>query len=177
MEARLTCRVSLARSPARSRDAPFPVQQGGADDAVRYIKVLRPPALQQSPATTPPSAFALSHLYSARAPLSSPCPSLSLYLLLFLRAVPHLTREAAERSIPFLAPILHRFRPSPPCLPAIRHSIPFRPLSRSAARTPQSLLSLQFAPFRALPQRVTLSLIQHVVPASGMLRAPRPSPP
>jgi len=82
-----------------------------------------------------------------------------------------LTREAAERSIPFLAPILHRFRPSafplpPRYLPFYPFSSlsPYPPFRAAPPASPESLLSLHFAP-SCSPQCVTLSLIQHVVPA------------
>lgn len=132
---------------------------------VRYTEVLRRPAtirLRLSHCPLPSrSLFLFLHTLSARAQplctLSSPTSFAPSY-------------EATERSIPFLVPILYRFRLSalPLSLSAIlslfvpfthrSHLPPFPP------NIPQSLLSLHSSP-QYSPQCVTLSLIHHVVPA------------
>lgn len=158
------------------------------------------------PLPSPSSRLLLSRsirprpLSLARAPTQSFPPFLSLLRSLSLSLFPltgaslRLTRKAAERSIPFLAPVLRRFRPGSPslCPPPLALSLsllylpfpsPFPPPSRLTRRSDlppslppslhprpsgarRSLLSLHFAPScYSPPQRVTLSLIQHAVPA------------
>lgn len=74
--------------------------------------------------------------------LSPPSLSLSSFSLPFFLPSPSLIlrsvlREAAERSIPFLDPILHRFRPSailhPPLSAILSPFAPFTSLRRSVA--------------------------------------------
>lgn len=163
----------FARSFARSfRDAVL-FGQGGADDVVRCTKVLRRPH-HDDPAT---STHRLLLSYSFLSLLLSTFPFLSTFLVSCLRASPfhppplqallRLTREAAERSVPFLAPILHRFRPSamPPSLSAIlslfiipfaspavpQASSPFFIVLARVPGVPQSLLSLHSRPLVLYP--------------------------
>lgn len=142
---------------ARSFRRRSSIRQGGADDVVRYTEVLHRPTtirlrLSRLPLALP---LSLSLLRSLRQPLCTPPPSSQASL--------RLTGVAAERSVPFLAPILYRFRLSALPLPAICHSIPFRsfhltpivpspfPLSLSM---PHSLYSrYTFAPSMLTPMR------------------------
>lgn len=156
MEARLTCRVSFARG---SRDD-APIRQGETDDVVKVHQSSSSPAPRRS-------GYDVSPVF---------CPlSLSLSLLpwaipfhpLHPRASPRLTGEAAERSIPFLAPILHRFRTiRPASIPLSAILSLFAPFTSPVPSAIPCLYSRYTSPSSCSPQRVTLSLIQHAVPAS-----------
>lgn len=151
MEARLTCRVSLARS---ADAVPFGKEELTTWRGIPKFSIARRRSGYVSLVCLLlfPS---LSLLRSLRQPLCTLPPSSQASL--------RLTGVAAERSIPFLAPILYRFRLSALPLPAICHSIPFRsfhltpivpspfPLSLSM---PHSLYSrYTFAPSMLTPMR------------------------
>lgn len=111
------------------------IRQGEADDVVRYTKVLRRPVPRRRRRSGYVS-LSLSSLFFPRrlCPRATPFPPFS-----FPEAPRFVLREAAERNIPFLTPILHRFQPSALLSPLSAVRIPLSslsPYSRPALSSP-----------------------------------------
>lgn len=132
------------------------IRQGETDDVVKVHQSSSSPALRSGYDVSP--VFCLLSLFL-------PC-AIPFHPLL-PRASPRLTGEAAERSIPFLAPILHRFRTiRPASIPLSAILSLFAPFAPPLPSAIPCLYSRYTSPPSCSPQRVTLSLIQHAVPAS-----------
>lgn len=138
----------------------------------RYTEVLHRPTTIRLRLSRLPLALPLS-LSLSFAPYVNPfAPFLPPHKL---RSV--LRGVAAERSIPFLAPTLYRFRLSALPLPLsaiLSLFVPFtlhpsfHRLSPFLSQCPTVFILVTLSPPRCSPQCVTLSLIQHVVPVSHL---------
>lgn len=165
MEARLTCRVSLARS---ADAVPFGKEELTTWRGIPKFSIARRRSGYVSLVCLL-LFLSLSLLRSLRQPLRTLPPSSQASL--------RLTGVAAERSIPFLAPILYRFRLSALPLPLsaiLSLFVPFtlhpsfHRLSPFLSQCPTVFILVTLSPPRCSPQCVTLSLIQHVVPVSHL---------
>lgn len=116
------------------------IRQGEADDVVRYTKVLCRPVPRQRRRRRRSGYVSLLSLSSSLffprrlCPRATPFPPFS-----FPEAPRFVLREAAERNIPFLTPILHRFQPSALLSPLSAVRIPLSslsPYSRPALSSP-----------------------------------------